>query len=57
MKEQSRQIFKRTGYRYIYARLLKNGAFNGLGKTPYESVRIAPCLDALEVLSMENAMS
>lgn len=56
MTDENRMIWARVGYRYIYKRLVEGKYFDGLGKTPVESARLAPFREALEILSLENAM-
>ena len=56
-QKKNRDIFNRVGHYYIVNRLLEKGCFTGLGRTPYESVMIAPLEDSLSVISSENAMT
>lgn len=53
---KNKEMFKRAGYRYIYKRLTDSGVFTGYRTTPAQSVRAIPTSQALEQLSLENAL-
>ena len=55
-KLENEARWKRSGYQFILHRTMKSGYFNGLGKTPYESARLAPFEETLEQISLENAV-
>lgn len=54
-KDANRAVFERVGFRYILSRITEKHYFDGLGKTPDESARLAPIEDALAKLADENA--
>lgn len=55
IKAKNTTIWKRTGHRLLYLRLMEIGCFNGLASTPLASVKLSSWVDAIHVLSIQNA--
>ena len=53
-KEMNRNVWKRSGYRSIYMRLLSIGCFKEPDRSPLESVRLANSVEAIKILSLKN---